>query len=118
MATTNYFTLKEYQLNNNCPECYSNDGLQLTFKQKITENIFIKAITKKTTHEMHCNNCNTQIYPVRWDSDIERVVAYHERAIIPKKPSIKLKPAAYIFIIIDLLILVTIILFMSGIITI
>lgn len=114
MRPENYFTLKEVQLNNNCPECYSNDGLELTFKQKISDNIFIKAITKETKHQMHCKNCNTDIFPVRWDDDIERVVAYHQRAVIPKKKSWKLKPLAYIFIIIDILLLTVILLFMSG----
>ena len=35
-----YFTVKEVDLNNHCPECYSNEGLQLTFKQKFVENAF------------------------------------------------------------------------------
>ena len=41
-----FFTLKEVKLNNNCPECYSNNGLQLTFKQQFVENAFYKAITE------------------------------------------------------------------------
>ncbi|GGI55925.1 hypothetical protein [Winogradskyella haliclonae] len=116
MKTSNYFTLKEFQLNNNCPECYSNDSLQLTFKQRITETIFFKAITGDTSHEMHCKNCNTTIYPVRWNDDIERVVAYHERAIVPKKTSWKIKPFGYVFIGIDLLIIIAIVLIMLGVI--
>ena len=40
-----FFTLKEVELNNNCPECYSREGLQLTFKQRFVENFFYKAIT-------------------------------------------------------------------------
>lgn len=117
MKSENYFTLKEVQLNNNCPECYANDGLELTFKQKISDNIFLKAITDETKHQMHCNNCNTNIYPVSWDDDIERVVAYHERAIVPKKKSWKLKPFAYVFIIVDILLFTLIFLFVSGIIS-
>ncbi|WP_073085134.1 hypothetical protein [Winogradskyella jejuensis] len=116
MKASNYFTLKEFQLNNNCPECYSNEGLQLTFKQRMTENIFFKAITSDTSNEMHCKNCNTTIYPVRWDDDIERVVAYHERAIVPKKSSWKLKPFGYVFIAIDILLFIVIALVMLGII--
>ncbi|MDO1501822.1 hypothetical protein Q2T40_16935 [Winogradskyella maritima] len=116
MASTDYFTLKDVQLKNNCPECYSNDGLHLTFKQKMTDNVFVKAITEDTKHEMHCKTCNTEIFPVRWDDDIERVVAYHERAVVPKKKSFKLKPLAYAFIIVDLLIIIGIVLFVTGII--
>lgn len=115
MALENYFTLKEVKLNNNCPECYNNEGLKLTFKQRISETIFLKAITSDTKHEMRCENCNTAIYPVRWDDDIERVVAYHERAVVPKKKSWKLKPLAYVFIAVDILIVVGIVLFVTGI---
>ncbi|MFD1062915.1 hypothetical protein ACFQ1Q_06620 [Winogradskyella litorisediminis] len=118
MSSHNYFTLKEVSLNNNCPECYRNDGLQLTFKQKISDTLFYKVITSETKHEMRCLNCNTDIYPVRWNDDIERVVAYHERAIVPKKKSWKLKPLAYIFIAIDLLIILVIVLVMTGVINI
>ena len=62
MKRHQYFTLKEVQLNNNCPECYSNDGLELTFKQKFIENMFYKAITQDTIYDMHCKTCNTDIF--------------------------------------------------------
>lgn len=117
MSSTKFFTLKEARLNNNCPECYSNDGLQLTFKQKFTENAFYKAITKETSHEMHCTTCNTEIFPVRWTDDIERVVAYQQRAVQPKSKSIKLKPLAWVIIFLDLLILAGIILLVTGVIS-
>ncbi|MBT8245604.1 hypothetical protein [Winogradskyella sp.] len=114
MKTENYFTLKEFQLNNNCPECYSNYGLQLTFKQKISDTIFLKAVTSKTINKMHCNNCNTNIYPICWDSDIERVVAYHQRAVVTKRNLWKLKPLAYVFIAVDILIILAIVLIMTD----
>lgn len=114
MKTEHYFTLKEVQLNNNCPECYSNDGLELTFKQKFVENIFYKAITEDTKYDMHCNTCQTDIFPVRWTNDIEQVVDYQKRAVSPKSKSIKLKQAGWIFVIADLLVLIIIILFITG----
>ena len=55
-------TVKEVALNNNCPECFSKEGLQLTFKQKFIETIFIKHYQEITT-EMHCNTCNTIFIP-------------------------------------------------------
>ncbi|MCD2257926.1 hypothetical protein [Psychroserpens luteolus] len=115
MKEQQYFTLKEVQLNNNCPECYSNEGLQLTFKQRFVENAFYKAITGDTTHEMRCNTCNTDIFPVRWTNDIEQVVAYQERAVNPKPKSTKLKKLAWIFIIADALLLIVVVLFVTGI---
>lgn len=116
MATTKFFTLKEARLSNNCPECYSNDGLEITFKQKFTENAFYKAITKEIKHEMYCNICDTSIFPVQWSDDIERVVNYQQRAVQPKGNSIKLKPLAWVVIVLDLLILATVVLVATGII--
>ena len=117
MGTSKFFTLKEAKLNNNCPECYSNDGLEITFKQKFTENVFYKAITDETSHEMYCNNCNTSIFPVRWTDDIERVVEYQQRAVNPKVKSIKLKPLAWTIILIVLLIAAFIILIVTNVIS-
>lgn len=117
MGSSRFFTLKEARLSNNCPECYSNDSLELTFKQKLSENIFYKAITADIKSQMQCHNCNTQIFPVRWTDDIERVVDYQKRAVQPKPKSFKLKPLAWAFIAFDLLLLVSIILFATGIVS-
>jgi hypothetical protein len=100
-----FITIKEVMLNNNCPECYNTNGLQLTFKQKFVETRFYRSITKETSHQLECNTCNTSIYPVSWTEDIERVFNYHQKAFTPKNPSTKLKKAAWILII-SLLILI------------
>lgn len=115
MKKQNYFTLKEVQLKNNCPECYSNDGLVLTFKQKFVENLFYKAITENTKYEMQCKTCSTDIFPIRWTNDIEQVVAYQKRAVTAKPKSLKLKKAGWIFIIVDVLLFLTVMLFVTGI---
>ncbi|MBC3845508.1 hypothetical protein H8K90_03865 [Winogradskyella echinorum] len=114
MSSSRYFTLKETRISNNCPECYSNDGIELTFKQKLTENSFYKAITADIINEMQCINCNTEIFPIQWTDDIESVVEYQKRALQPKPKSIKLKPLAWLIIIVDVLLLVGIILFSTG----
>ena len=118
MKTQQFFTLKEVQLNNNCPECYSNEGLELTFKQRLVENLFYKAITQDTIYEMHCNTCDTDIFPVRWTDDIEQVVDYQKRAVTPKSKSLKLKKAGWIFIIVDVLLFVIVMLFVTGVLSI
>jgi hypothetical protein len=115
MATSQFFTLKEVKLSNNCPECYSSTGLQLTFKQKSVETLFYKAITKQTSSEIHCNNCNMPIFPIRWSDAIDAVVAYHYRALTLKPKSLKLKTIAWVFIIFDLILVTSIILFATGI---
>ena len=91
-------TIKEVNLNNNCPECYSANGLQLTFKQKFKETNLYKSITNETTQEIECKTCNTIIYPVMWTEDIERVFNYQQKAFTAKKPSTKLKKKAWLLI--------------------
>ncbi len=81
-----FIPIQTFNLNNNCPECYSKAGLQLTFKQKTKENKFYKAVTPEVTYHMLCNTCNTTIYPVRWTPDIERVFDYHQKTLTPQKP--------------------------------
>ncbi|RSK41816.1 hypothetical protein [Mangrovimonas spongiae] len=93
-----FFTVKEATLNNNCPECYNNTGLHLTFKQKFIETKLYKSITNETSQEIECKVCNTIIYPARWTDDIDRVYNYHQRAFIPKKASTKLKQLAWLII--------------------
>ncbi|MEZ4801213.1 MAG: hypothetical protein R2797_00465 [Gelidibacter sp.] len=94
-----FFTVKEVSLNNHCPECYSTDGLQLTFKQKFVENAFYKAISSDVKQTMHCNTCHTEIFPVRWTEDIERVFEYQQRAFVPKSATFKLKKLTWILLI-------------------
>ena len=98
MSSSRFFTLKEARISNNCPECYSNDSLQLTFKQKLTETKFFKAITDETASEICCLNCEMQIFPIRWTDEIEQVVNYNKRALKTKPKSIKLKPISWAII--------------------
>ena len=106
-------TVKEVELNNNCPECYNTEGLQLTFKQKFIETNFYRKVTQDVVYEMECKNCNTIIYPVRWTDDIERVFEYQKKAFVPKKTSLKLKRKAWISIIITIAAIITIILLVA-----
>ncbi|WP_418512440.1 hypothetical protein [Corallibacter sp.] len=104
-----FITIKEAALNNNCPECYNTNGLQITFKQKFVETNLYKSITKETTQEIECKTCNTIIYPVNWTDDIERVFAYQKKAFKPKKASLKLKKTAWLLIIVSVIVVVAII---------
>jgi hypothetical protein len=109
-----FFTLKEVKLNNNCPECYSTEGLHFTFKQKFVENAFYRAITEETTQTMFCTKCETDIFPVCWTDDIERVFEYQKRATDQKPKSIKLKKLSWIIIAINILIVTGIICYITG----
>lgn len=101
--------IKEVTLNNNCPECYSKEGLRLTFRQKIKETKLYKSITSEISHEIVCNTCESIIYPVQWTDDIDRVFEYQKKAFTPKKSSTFLKKTSWI-IISGVIILVAIIL--------
>lgn len=100
-------TIKEVSLNNNCPECFSKEGLQLTFKQKFIETKFYKYLTQEITTQMHCNICDTSIYPINWTEDIERVYNYQMKAFTPKKASKKYKTLFWVIVGIVIAIVIT-----------
>jgi len=118
MSSSRFFTLKEARIGNNCPECYSNDSLELTFKQKLIETKFYKAITDKIVSEIRCLNCEIEIFPIRWTDEIEQVVDYHKRGLRIKAKSTKLKPIVWILFGSGVTVLSAIILFVTGIISI
>lgn len=93
-----FILIKKVALKNNCPECYSSEGLNLSFNQRFVETKFYKSITTEVKHEIKCKTCNTIIYPVQWTDDIERVVEYQQRAFTPKNTSTYLKKASWIII--------------------
>ncbi len=93
-----FIEFKALVLKNNCPQCYSTDGLRLTFKQKVVETALYKSITSEIQDELACKTCNSIIYPVQWTDDIERVVDYQKKALSPKKPSTYLKKATWLII--------------------
>ena len=98
MSASEYFTVKHARISNNCPECYSNDSLEITFKQKRIETKLYKTITKEIIGEIYCLNCKFQIFPIRWTDDIDRVVEYYKRKIDTMASSTKLKPRAWLLI--------------------
>jgi hypothetical protein len=103
-----FIKLKEVTLKINCPECYNNEGLQLTFQQKIVETKFYKSITSEISNILECTVCNTTIYPVQWTDDIEQVFEYHQKAVQPKRTSKYLKKASWVAILLFALVVVVI----------
>ncbi|MEZ4793511.1 MAG: hypothetical protein R2783_08650 [Gelidibacter sp.] len=109
-----FFTVKEVVLNNHCPECYSTDGLQLTFRQRFVENAFYKAISNDIKHSMVCHTCHTEIFPVRWTKDVERVFDYQQRAFVPRAATFKLKKLSWILLVITIVLVVVLNLFLFN----
>jgi len=97
------------KVNNNCPECYSTEGLEFIFSQEEVENKLYSKANKEVIETLHCQTCAQDIYPVNWTQDIERVYDYHRKLAKPKNTGIKLKPLAYLLILIDALIIAAII---------
>ena len=116
MISSKYFTLKEARISNNCPECYSNDSLELTFKQKLIQTSFYKAISDTIISELRCLNCEEQVFPIDWTDDIEQVVEYHKRAINKREKFIKLKPISWGIITFISVMIIATVLFVLGII--
>ncbi len=106
-----YFTLKEVRLSNNCPECYSNQGLKLTFKQRFVENRFYKSITDQIINQLYCMTCDSPIFSGRWTREIEQVIDYQKRAVKPRGKSTKLKTFTWVLVVFGLVFLVIGILF-------
>lgn len=103
---TSDILLKEVQLQNNCPVCFSQDGLRIRFHQKYVQNLFFKKVTQEVTNSMDCQKCHSEIYPVQWTEDIERVHAYYTKLVKPKKSSFKLTKLAYLILVVELVIVV------------
>ena len=93
-----YIHIKDVALKNNCPVCYNNEGLYLTFKQRIIDTKFFERVTSEIKHELHCKTCNSPIYPVQWTDDIEQVFEYLQRSFTPKKTGTTLKRPSWILL--------------------
>ncbi|MEL6809944.1 MAG: hypothetical protein AAFP76_01265 [Bacteroidota bacterium] len=106
--------LHKAQVNNNCPECYSTEGLEFTFSQEEVDHKLYSKAGKEIIETLHCNTCQQTIYPVNWTEDIERVYDYHRKLAQPKGTGLKLKPLAYILILIDALILAALIYYFNN----
>lgn len=105
--------LHSAKINNNCPECFSTEGLEFTFLQEEKETkLYLKA-NPLIEEILYCHHCNHTIYPVNWTEDIERVYVYHKKLATPKNSAYRLKPLAIGIIILDLIALVTLIYFLT-----
>lgn len=98
---TSHHLLHQARLNNKCPNCYDGSGLEISFHQTIKENKLYSKVSRSMDEKLFCHHCESQIYPVNWDEDIERVYQYHKKLARPKPSGIKLKPLAYMIILLD-----------------
>ncbi|MEZ4779809.1 MAG: hypothetical protein R2786_10550 [Flavobacteriaceae bacterium] len=111
--TTKKQLLHSAKITNNCPECFSIEGLEFSFLQEEKENKLYSKANPIIEEILYCHHCNHTIYPVNWTQDIERVYAYHKKLAKPKNPSFKLKPLAFIIILADIIALGVLIYFFT-----
>ncbi|WP_273568302.1 hypothetical protein [Maribacter halichondriae] len=97
MAQEKLEVIKEADLTNNCPECFNQD-LKLTFYQKHLYGKLFHRVTGEVTHKVKCNKCGSDIYPVKWTDDIERIFEYYQKMVKPEKASIGFTKLFYILI--------------------
>jgi hypothetical protein len=101
MAKEKLVIIKEANLNNNCPECFNQD-LTLSFLQKHTYGRFFHKTTADVSNTLVCNKCKSNIYPVSWTQDIERMFNYYQKTVVPEQKSSK--PTVFFYILLLLLI--------------
>ena len=100
-----------YQLTNNCPECFAKGTLSLSFYPIVQKNVFFERHKAEVTHTMQCAQCKQQIYPVKWTDDIERVFEYYQKTVTPKA---HLKLRLLSWVIIGLLVLLAVAILYYG----
>ncbi|TPN87556.1 hypothetical protein [Aquimarina algicola] len=104
---TEYIILKETPLTNNCPECYSKDGMVLSFKQKRSKSRFLIKTDKKIVESIQCHKCESTIFPGQWTLDIERVYDYHKKTITKEPGSMKFTGLFYALLVLSILVFVS-----------
>ncbi len=101
MGKERYELLREAPLNNNCPECF-NQNLTLRFSQRHVQNRLYHRTCRDVQQELQCNTCQTRLFPVQWTKDIERSVAYYEKAVEPARAGIRFTALFYILLFLGL----------------
>ncbi len=104
MAKEELVVIQESDLTNNCPECF-NQELRLRFYQKHKHNKLFHRITSDVSQELKCKKCDSIIYPVKWDNNIENAFNYYQKMVQAKSRSIKFTRLFYILGIVLLLLI-------------
>ncbi len=105
-------TIHTARLNNNCPECFGTDGLEIIFTQPEKENLFYRKPSSKIDEKLYCHTCKNTIYPISWTADIERVYDYNKKIAESNRQYLKVKPALYIAILLTIIVVAVVIYFL------
>lgn len=100
-------TLHTARINNNCPTCFGADGLEFTFTQVEKESPFFRKPATLIDEKLYCHTCKTDIYPVNWTEDIERVYDYNKKIAETHKHYLKVKSLFYILVVVAIAVVAT-----------
>jgi uncharacterized Fe-S center protein len=101
---TKTHVLHTAKLNNNCPECFNANGLELTFTQEEKENLLFRKPATKIDEKLYCHTCKNNIFPVNWTEDIERVFDYNKKIAETNKQYLKVRPLFYIAVVLAIIV--------------
>lgn len=101
--STKTHSLHTAKIKNNCPTCFGTDGLEFSFSQSEKDTPFFHKPETQIDEKLFCHKCNSQIYPVNWTEDIERVYDYNRKIAETNKQYLKVKPLFYILIVVAII---------------
>jgi len=74
IAITDFYDpIGSKELTNRCPDCGASNSLELILYQKRIETSFSTKITNKVTGMLYCHKTKSEISPVQWNEEIERI---------------------------------------------
>ncbi len=97
MAQEKMQVIKEADLTNNCPVCFSQE-LKLTLYQKHKYSRLYHKATDEISCEIKCKKCGSIIYPVNWTEDIERVYDYYTKSLGETRSSVRFTMLFYVIV--------------------
>lgn len=111
---TTLHTIHTAKVTNNCPECYSTEGLELTFTQQEVQNKLFRYVRKEVKDRLYCKKCDQTIYPVKWTEDIERVHEYNRKLLQTMGLNLKILPLGWVLLTTDALLLLAIVYYLTS----
>jgi hypothetical protein len=109
--TTTSKLIRKAELKTNCPECYTTDGLMVEFYQPYVNGRWYKRFLDELSSKMYCTKCETEIFPVSWTPDIERVYDYHKKSTKMRSSKRHWKPLAFIVMLTGIALVATAVVF-------
>ena len=103
--------IRKAELKTNCPECYTTDGLMVEFYQPYVNGRGYKRFLDELSSKMYCTKCETEIFPVSWTPDIERVYDYHKKSTKMRSSKRHWKPLALIVMLAGIALVATAVVF-------